>query len=86
MIEGLKMIPLLILLLCIGGMIAASTAVVNAQFRSSTTNANAQGIIDNSSAGIGNMASNFGTMGTIGAMVIIISMLGSAMVYFRYFQ
>lgn len=33
-----------------------------------------------------NVASNFGTMGTIAAMVVIISMLGSAMVYFRYFQ
>ena len=50
--DALKMIPYIVLVLCISGVIAGASAVVLSQFRATTSDSNAQMVIDNATEGV----------------------------------
>ena len=83
--DALKMIPYIVLTLCISGVIAGASAIVLSQFRATTTDANALAVIDNATEGVQTVAEQFPTVGIISVLVIIISLLAGVFVYMRYF-
>lgn len=80
------MIPYIVLTLCVAGIIAGASAIVLTQFRDTTTNTQALSVIDNATAGITTVAEQFTTVGIIGILVIIISLLAGVFTYMRYFS
>ena len=65
---------------------AGASIITIAQFRATTTDATALAALNNVSAGLGTIAQQFPTIGIIAVMVIIISLIAGAFVYFAYFR
>lgn len=84
--DGLKLIPYVVLVICISGIIAGASAIALAEFGGTTTNLKAIGVIGNSTDGIVSIANQFPTVGIIGVMVVIISLIAGVFVYVRYFS
>lgn len=84
--EGLKLIPYIALLIAVSGIVLGASAVVLAQFRGTTTNANALLAIDNASASVVDVAEQLPTVAIIAVMVIIISVIAGVFVYMQYFK
>jgi len=85
MIEGLKMLPLLMLILGVAAMIGGATALTLSKFRATTSDAAAQAVIDNGTAGIKTIAEQTPTLAIVYVMVIIIGALMSVFAYFKFF-
>ena len=83
--EALKMIPYIILTICISGVIAGASAVVLSKFKATTSDADAISAIQNGTEGVTTVAEQLPTVGIIGVLVIIISLLAGVFVYMRYF-
>ena len=83
--EAFKLIPFVVLSLCIAGIIAGATLIALAEFDETTDNNDASGGIRNASAGIAKITEQFPTLGIIAVMVIIISVLAGVFTYFRWF-
>lgn len=74
---GLGFIMMLILILGVSTVIAGAVAITLAQFEDTTTDVDALLIINNGSAGIMTVSEQFGTLGIIGVMIVIIGLLVS---------
>ena len=84
--EGMKAIPYIFLVLAIAGIIGGASAIVLAEFKSTTSDADAVAVINNATAGINTVAAQLPTVAIIGVMVIIISIIAGVFVYLRYFS
>lgn len=84
--DALKLIPYVVLVICISGIIAGASAIALAEFAGTTTNVQAGWVISNSTDGIVTIANQFPTVGIIGIMVVIISLIAGVFVYVRYFS
>ncbi len=83
--EAFKLIPFVVLSLCIAGIIAGAALITLAEFDATTTDTTASLGIANASAGIAKITEQFPTLGIIAVMVIIISVLAGVFTYFRWF-
>lgn len=83
--EALKMIPYIVLTLCIAGIIAGASALSLAEFKATTTDPDALAAIGNASEGIQKVTEQFPTVGIIAVMVIIISLIAGVFTYMRLF-
>ena len=84
--EGIKLIPYIVLVLAISGIIIGASVIVLAQFNSTTDDTDATAAINNATAGINTIAEQLPTVAIIGVMVIIISIIAGVFVYMRYFS
>lgn len=84
--EALKYIPYLFLVICVAGIIAGASALSLSKFAETTTDTAADNAISNATAGIGTMSQQFGTIGIIAIMTIIIGLLAGIMGYFAFFR
>ena len=83
--EALKMIPYIVLIICISGIIAGASALSLAKFNDTTSDADASAVIANATSAVGDIAEQLPTVAIIGIMVIIISLIAGIFVYMRYF-
>ncbi len=83
--EQLKVIPFIFLMIGISAIIGGAMAIVLAQFASTTTDTDALNVISNGTEGVRTIAEQLSTVAIIGIMVIIIGMISSVFVYFKYF-
>lgn len=84
--DALKLIPYVVLVICISGIIAGASAIALAEFSDTTSDTNAGYVISNATDGIVTIANQFPTVGIIGIMVVIISLIAGVFVYMRYFS
>ena len=83
--EGMKAIPVIVLLIGISGIISGAVAITLGKFSDTTTDTDALAAISNASAANGDVAEQLTTLAIIGVMVVIITMIASVLVYMRYF-
>lgn len=74
---GLRFIMMLVLILGVATVISGAIAITLAQFKATTTDADALHIIGNGTQGIVTVAQQFPTLGIIGVMIVIIGLLVS---------
>ena len=84
--EALKYIPYLFLILAVSGIVAGASLITISKFAASTTDVSTLQALSNVTAGMSTVASQFGTIGIIAVMVIIISLIAGVFVYMQMFR
>jgi len=83
--EGIKLIPMVVLMICISGIIAGASALTLSKFKDTTSDTDALNAIANGTAGVVAVAEQLPTVAIIAVMAIIISVIAGVFVYVRYF-
>jgi len=83
--EGIKLIPMIVLMIAISGIIAGAAAIVLSKFSATTTDVDALNVIGNASSGVTTVAEQIPTVAIISVMVIIISIIAGVFAYMRLF-
>lgn len=84
--EGIRMIPMIVLMIAISGIVIGASAIVLAKFGDTTTDADATNAINNASASVVDISEQLPTVAIIAIMVIIISVIAGVFAYMNMFR
>jgi len=82
--EGLRVIPYLVLMIGVAAIITGAVAISISKFKATTTDTTALAALGNASSGITTIAEQFPTVAIVGIMVVIIGLIAGVFAYFRF--